>query len=606
MVGASVLNQPQQFLIAHDHHSKIPDIDITLKEQECISLIKRCTNMEEFKRVHAQILKLGFFCSSFCASNLIATCALSQWGSMDYACSIFQQIDDPASFEFNAMIRGHVKEFNSEAALCTYLDMLEVGVEADNFTYPSLLKACASLSAVEEGMQIHGQVLKLGFVEDVFVQNSLINMYGKCGQIERSCAVFEQMDRKTVASWSAVIAAHANLGMWDECLSMFGEMNCEGCWRAEESTLVSVVSACAHLGALDLGRSTHGYLLRNLSGLNVAVQTSLIDMYIKCGSLDKGMSLFQRTARRNHKSYTVVVSGLANHGRGEEALNVFEQMLGEGFKPDDVVYVGVLSACSHAGLVEKGMRCFDRMRFEHGIEPTIQHYGCMVDLMGRAGMINEAFELIKSMPMAPNDVIWRSLLSSCKVHQNVELGEIAAGLLFQLKTQNAGDYLMLSNIYAEAGRWQDVSMTRVKMACTGLSQVPGSSSVEVKRKVHKFLSNDKSHPQCYEIYEMLHQMEWQLKFEGYYPDTSQVLLDVDEEEKRQRLSSHSQKLAIAFSLIHTSQGSTIRIARNVRMCSDCHTYSKLISVIYEREIIVKDRNVFHHFRDGTCSCKDYW
>ncbi|KAL0324168.1 UNVERIFIED_CONTAM: Pentatricopeptide repeat-containing protein [Sesamum calycinum] len=417
MVGASVLNQPQQFLIAHDHHSKIPDIDITLKEQECISLIKRCTNMEEFKRVHAQILKLGFFCSSFCASNLIATCALSQWGSMDYACSIFQQIDDPASFEFNAMIRGHVKEFNSEAALCTYLDMLE----------------------------IHGQVLKLGFVEDVFVQNSLINMYGKCGQIERSCAVFEQMDRKTVASWSAVIAAHANLGMWDECLSLFGEMNCEGCWRAEESTL--------------------------------------------------------RTARRNHKSYTVVVSGLANHGRGEEALNVFEQMLGEGFKPDDVVYVGVLSACSHAGLVEKGMRCFDRMRFEHGIEPTIQHYGCMVDLMGRAGMINEAFELIKSMPMTPNDVIWRSLLSSCKVHQNVELGEIAAGLLFQLKTQNAGDYLMLSNIYAEAGRWQDVSMTRVKMACTGLSQVPGSSSVEVKRKVHKFLSNDKSHPQCYEIYD---------------------------------------------------------------------------------------------------------
>ncbi|KAL0312423.1 UNVERIFIED_CONTAM: Pentatricopeptide repeat-containing protein [Sesamum radiatum] len=383
-------------------------------------------------------------------------------------------------------------------------------------------------------------------------------------------------------------------------------MNCEGCWRAEESTLVSVVSACAHLGALYLGRSTHGYLLRNLSGFNVAVQTSLIDMYIRCGSLDKGMSLFQRMARKNRKSYTVVVSGLANHGRGEEALHVFEQMLGEGLEPDDVVYVGVLSACSHAGLVKKGMRCFDRMRFEHCIEPTIQHYGCMVDLMGRAGMIDEAFELIKSMPMGPNDVIWRSLLSSCKVHQNVELGEIAAEHLFQLKTQNAGDYLMLSNIYAEAGRWQDVSTTRVKMACMGLGQVPGSSSVEVKRKVHKFLSNDKSHPQCYEIYEMLHQMEWQLKFEGYSPDTSQVLLDVDEEEKKQRLSSHSQKLAIAFSLIHASQGSPIRIARNVRMCSDCHTYSKLISVIYEREIIVRDRNVFHHFRDGTCSCKDYW
>ncbi|KAK4435508.1 Pentatricopeptide repeat-containing protein [Sesamum alatum] len=183
MVGASVLNQPQQFLISHDHHSKSPETDITLKEQECISLIKRCRNIEEFKQVHAQFLKLGFFWSSFCASNLLATCALSEWGSMDYACSIFQQIDDPGSFEFNAMIRGHVKELNSEAALCTYLDMLEVGVDPDNFTYPFLLKACASLSAVEEGIQIHGQVLKLGFVEDVFVQNSLINVYGKCGRI---------------------------------------------------------------------------------------------------------------------------------------------------------------------------------------------------------------------------------------------------------------------------------------------------------------------------------------------------------------------------------------------------------------------------------------
>ncbi|KAI3453832.1 hypothetical protein Pfo_010495 [Paulownia fortunei] len=369
--------------------------------------------------------------------------------------------------------------------------------------------------------------------------------------------------------------------MWTECLRLFTHMNWEGRWRAEESTLVSVLSACTHLGAIEWGWCTHGYLLRNLSGFNVAVETSLIDMYIRCGSLDKGMCLFQEMGRTNHKSYSVVVSGLATHGHGEEALTIFKQMLEEGLKPDDVVYVGVLSACSHAGLVEEGMKYFDRMRFEHGIEPTIQLYGCMVDLMGRAGMIYEAFELIKSMPMEPNDVIWRSLLSACKVHQHVELGEIAAENLFQLHTQDAAYYLMLSNMYAQAQRWQDVSVTRVKMASKGLGQVPGSSLVEVKRKVHKFVSNDTSHSQCHEIYEMLHQMEWQLKFEGYSPDTSQVLLHVNEEEKRQRLSSHSQKLAIAFSLIHTSQGSPIRIVRNVRMCSDCHTYTKLISVIYE-------------------------
>ncbi|KAL7122749.1 hypothetical protein ACP275_01G063200 [Erythranthe tilingii] len=606
MVVASIPNQPHQFSIPKDNHGKNPEIDFGVKEQECISLVKTCRSMDEFKKVHGKIIKLGLFWSSFCASNLLATCALSEWGSMDYACSIFRQMDDPDSFEFNTMIRGYVKDMNSEEALFTYLEMLEVGVEPDNFTYPPLLKACSILSAFAEGAQIHGQIYKMGFVEDVMVQNSLINVYGKCGRVKRSCAVFRQMDHKTIASWSALIAAHANLGMWKECLRLFSDMNWEGKWRAEESTLVSVLSACTRLGVLDSGKCTHGYLIRNLTGFNVAVQTSLMDMYVRSGSLDKGMSLFREMGEKNRKSYSVVISGLATHGHGEEALKVFEEMLERGLKPDDVAYVGVLSACSHAGLVEEGKKYFDRMRIEHRIEPTIQHCGCMVDLMGRAGLIREALKFIKNMKIEPNEVIWRSLLSSCRVHQNVELGELAAENLFRMNTRNAGDYLNLCNIYAQAQRWQEMSITRVKMASSGLGQEPGSSSVEVKRKVHKFVSSDTSHSQCDEIYEMLHQMEWQLKFEGYSADTSQVLFDVSEEEKRQRLSSHSQKLAIAFSLINTSEGSPVRIVRNVRMCSDCHTYTKLISTIYEREIIVRDRNIFHHFRDGNCSCKDYW
>ncbi|GFP98075.1 pentatricopeptide repeat-containing protein at1g31920 [Phtheirospermum japonicum] len=329
-------------------------------------------------------------------------------------------------------------------------------------------------------------------------------------------------------------------------------------------------------------------------------------MYGKCGLLRHSCEVFEKMDFKTIASWSALIAAHANLGRGEEALVIFEQMLRNGLKPDDVTYVGVLSACSHSGLVEKGTKYFDSMRFEHRINPTIQHYGCMVDLMGRAGLVREALDLIKSMPMEPNDVIWRSLLSSCKVHRNVELGELAAENLFKLNTRNAGDYIMMSNIYAQARRWQDVSLTRVKMANEGLGQVVGSSSVEVNRKVRKFVSYDKSHFDFREIYEMLHQMAWQLKFEGYLPDTTQVLLDVDEEEKRERLGLHSQKLAIAFSLIHTFEGSPIRIVRNVRMCSDCHTYTKLISVIYQREIVVKDRNVFHCFREGACSCKDYW
>lgn len=604
-LGSSALHQTY-FLMSQEDHVKLPEFDFFLKEQECIPLIKKCRSLKDFKQVHGQILKMGLFWSSFCASNLLATCALSDWGSMDYACSIFRDIDDPGTYDFNTIIRGHIKEMNPTEALFMYVKMLERDVEPDNFTFPALLKACALLTALEAGMQIQGHVFKLGLDEDVYIQNSLINMYGKCGEIVDSCMVFEQMDQRTIASWSALISAHANLGMWSECLRLFRLMNCESRCRAEESVLVSVLSACTHLGAHDIGRYAHGYLLKNLSGLNAIVETSLMDMYVKCGYLEKALHLFRRMTKKNQVSYSVIISGLALHGHGQEALKIFSQMLEEGLEPDNVVCVGALSACSHAGLVEDGLKFFDRMRFQHRIEPRIQHYGCMVDLMGRAGMLNEAVQLIKSMPVEPNDVVWRSLLSACKVHKNVELGEIAAKKLFNLHSQNASDYLTLSNMYAEAQRWPEMASIRTRMAQEKIVQEPGSSSVEVKRKLYKFVSQDMSHPHCEGVYEMLHQMEWQLKFEGYSPDTSQVLLDVDEEEKRQRLSAHSQKLAIAFALIHTSQYSPIRIFRNVRMCGDCHTYTKLISMIYEREIIVRDRNRFHHFKNGICSCRDYW
>ncbi|TXG54225.1 hypothetical protein EZV62_019481 [Acer yangbiense] len=449
---------------------------------------------------------------------------------MDYACSIFQQIDDPGAFQFNTLIRGLVKDIQFEEALFLYVDMVERGVEPDKSTYPALLQPCAPLHGLEEGMQIHGHVFKLGFRGDLFVQNALINMYGKCEKIRY------------------------------ECLMLFGEMNSEGRWRPEETTLVTLLSACTYLGALHLGRCTHGSLLRNISELNIIVQTFVIDMYVKCGCLAKGLCLFQMMPQRNRLSYSVLISGLAMHGHGQEALRLFSEMLRQGLEPDHVVYIGVLSACSHAGLVDEGLRCFERMILEHGIVPTLQHYGCMVDLTGRAGLLGEALERIKRMLVEPNDV-WRSLLSACKVHHDLEIGEIAAKNLFQLSSQNPSDYVVLSNMYARAQRWDDVARTRIEMA------------FEVRR-----LS----------------------------PDTSQALLDTDEDEKKERLKGHSQKLAIAFALIHTSQGSPIQIARSLRMCNDCHTYTKLISVIYEREITVRDRKQFHHFKDGTCSCRDYW
>ncbi|CAJ1967691.1 unnamed protein product [Sphenostylis stenocarpa] len=605
MSGTSVLCKSHLLSLPYNPPQS-SELNAKCNEQGWLSLLKRCKSMEEFKQVHAQILKLGLFWDSFCGSNLVATCALSRWGSMDYACSIFRQLEEPGSFEYNTMIRGNVNNMNLEKALLLYVEMLERGIEPDKFTYPFVLKECSLLGALKEGVQIHGQVFKAGLEDDIFVQNGLISMYGKCGEIKHACAVFEQMDEKSVASWSSIIGAHASVELWQECLMLLGYMSSEGRHRAEESILVSALSACTHLGSPNLGRCIHGILLRNISELNVVVKTSLIDMYVKCGSLEKGLCVFQNMSVKNRYSYTVMISGLAFHGRGREALRVFSEMLEEGLAPDDVVYVGVLSACSHAGLVNEGIQCFNRMQLEHKIKPTIQHYGCMVDLMGRAGMLKEAYDLIKGMTIKPNDVVWRSLLSACKVHLNLEMGEIAAENIFKLNQQNPGDYLVLASMYARAQNWTDVARIRTEMAEKHLVQTPGFSLVEANKKVYKFVSQDKSQPQCDTIYDMIHQMEWQLKFEGYTPDMSQVLLDVDEEEKRQRLKHHSQKLAIAFALMQTSERSPIRISRNLRMCSDCHTYTKFISMIYEREITVRDRNRFHHFKDGTCSCKDYW
>lgn len=601
MIGTSVLHQTH-FLLP----SESPQVNLRLKEQECLTLLRRCMNIEEFRQAHAQILRWGFFCSSFCASNLLATCALPDWGSMDYASSIFQQIEEPGTFEFNTMIKGYAKDFNMEKSLFVYCEMLEKGVQSDNFTFPSLLKACTWLNAINEGMQIHGNIIKLGFESDLYVQNSLINMYGKCGEIKLSCAVFEQMGQKDAASWSAIMAAHTSSGMWSESLQLFEEMGHGRSCRPEESLYVSMLSACSHLGALDFGRFLHGVLLRNFSELNLTVKTSLTDMYINCGCVEKALCLFRRTTKKNKFSYSVMISGLAMHGRSKEALELFSEMILEGLQPDDVIYVSVLTACSRDGLVDEGLQFWNRMKFEHGIEPTIQHYCCTVDLVGRAGMLDEALEFIRSMPIQPNDVVWRSLLSACKAHHNLKIGEIATKSLVRLNSRNPSDLLILSHMYARAKKWEDLAKVRTELACKHLHQTPGYSLVEVKRKVYRFVSQDKSHPESKDIYEMIHQMEWQLKFEGYSADTSEILLDVDEEEKKQRLKSHSQKLGIAFALIHTAEGVPIRIARNLRMCNDCHTYTKSISKIYGREIIVRERNHFHHFKDGACSCRDYW
>ena len=611
MVGGLVLPHSQHQVATP--RTTAPAATQALEQTPCCTTVSARGGLDEARKAHARHIKLGLDRSPRHARPLLAACALGEWpGSMEYAAAIFATLDEPEAFDYNTLMRGLVAGGRDPtAALWLYVDMLEDGVEPDGYTFPFVLKACAQLAASRQGRQLQGQAMKLGFVQhDEHVQNSLISFYGKCGEAELARQAFEQIEagERTTASWSALLAAYTRAGLWAECLESFGGMARDG-WRPDESSMVSALSACAHLGAYDIGRSVHCALLRNTVRLNTFMETSLVDMYAKCGCIEKATAVFDGMdgKKKNAWTYSAMVSGLALHGDGRKALQVFDAMAREGHRPDEAVYVGVLNACSRSGLLDEGLRCFDRMRLEHKVDPNAQHYGCMVDLMARAGRLDEARALIGSMPTGATDTAWRSLLNACRIHGDIELAERALQELARLGgAANAGDYIILADMHARAKNWDTAAVLRAEAVDRGLAPAPGFSTVEVHGRMHRFLSQDRSHPRTTDIYEMLHQMEWQLRFEGYKPDTTEVALDVDDEEKRRAVAAHSQKLAMAFGLLSTPEGSPVRVVTNLRMSKECHAYSALISDIFGREVVVRDRNRFHRFSRGACSCGNYW
>lgn len=301
-----------------------------------------------------------------------------------------------------------------------------------------------------------------------------------------------------------------------------------------------------------------------------------------------------------------MISCYGVHGDGEKALELFREMRAERVQPDHITFVSLLSACSHSGLVSDAQWCFNMMEEEYGIKPSLKHYGCMVDLFGRAGELEMAFNFIKTMPIQPDASAWGALLNACRIHGNIELGKHASERLFEVDSENVGYYVLLSNIYANVGKWEGVDDVRSLARDRGLRKNPGWSSIILNNKVDVFYTGNQTHPKCEEIYRELRDLTSKIKTIGYVPDLCFVLQDVEEDEKEHILMGHSERLAIAYGIISTSPKTPIRIFKNLRVCGDCHTVTKFISIITEREIIVRDSSRFHHFKGGTCSCGDYW
>ncbi|PUZ68795.1 hypothetical protein GQ55_2G057100 [Panicum hallii var. hallii] len=486
-----------------------------------------------------------------------------------------------------------------------------------HFSLPAALSAAAFLGALPEGRQLHALAAKLALAPaHTVVANSLVHLYSSCGLPGEAFALFRRIPDRTLVSWNTAVDALVGNGDHLAALDLFREMQRDRPDLAPDAyTVQSVLGACAGAGALSLGLYAHALLLRELGGAgdvsrDVLINNSLVDLYGKCGAVELARQVFDRMPARDLASWNAMVLALANHGRVRDSLDLFDRMTrAENVAPNAITFVAVLSACNHGGLVEEGRRYFAAMVGEYGIRPRIEHYGCMVDILARAGLIEEALDVVAGMDCRPDSIIWRSLLDACcKRDAGLELSEAMAKLALDVPDDAvSGVYVLLSRVYASAQRWNDVGMIRRLMSEEGFKKEPGFSSIEMAGSVHQFVAGDTSHPQSEKIYEKLDEIQQRLTSAGYKPDLSEAPMVADADRtKGATLRLHSERLAISFGLLNATHGAPIRILKNLRVCKDCHTISKLISKIYDVEIIVRDRIRFHHFKDGSCSCKDYW
>ncbi|KAI7748279.1 hypothetical protein M8C21_000970 [Ambrosia artemisiifolia] len=601
-------------------------------------LFKSCATLHainEGKQIHGHVLKHGFSSDAFIHTSLITFYA--QVGDLDNARLLFDKSPLRDAVSFTALITGYMNDrrledarnlFNEmpvrdvvswnclisgyarvklfEEAIALFNEMRRANVKPDESTLVTVLSACAQSRDVKTGEDVKTWIVERNLLVNVRLVNALIDMYAKCNELDKARSLFDVMINKNVITWNVMIGGYTYTHCYKESLDLFRAMlqsNCE----ANEVTLISVLPACAQMGALDIGKWIHAYIGKNFpDSCNASLFTSLIDMYAKCGDIEAAKTVFESVTHKSLASWNAMISGLAMHRRADEAIGLFENMVDEGFTPDDITFVGVLSACSHAGLVNLGQQYFYSMIQDYKIPPKLQHYGCLIDLLGRAGMFEEAKAVIKNMDVNPDSAIWGSLLGACTLYKNVKLGEYFAAKVLELEPESSGAHMLLSNLYAANGKWDDVARIRTKFKDEGSKRSPGCTLIEVDGIVHEFLASDKSHPMSDKIYAMLEEINRLLDESGHVSDKSLVLYDMDDELKEGVLCQHSERLAIAFGLISTKPGTTIRIMKNLRVCENCHSATKLISKIFRREIIARDRNRFHHFKNGVCSCMDHW
>ncbi|KAH6788819.1 Pentatricopeptide repeat superfamily protein [Perilla frutescens var. frutescens] len=495
-----------------------------ISDQPFLSMLETsCNTITDLKIIHANLIKTGLATHTIAASRLLAFCSTSTSPDLHYALSIFRRIKKPNLFTWNTIIRGFCRSSDPHVSISLFIEMLTSSpLHPGKLTYPSVFKAYTQLGLAQDGAQLHGRIIKLGLEFDPFIRNSIIHMYAncglvfdagklfdenrdsdvvawnsmimglaKCGEIEESWRLFCKIPYKNEVSWNTMISGYVRNGRWNEAFDVFYEMQ-EKQIRPTEFTLVSMLNACGKLGALEQGKWIHEFIKRNDVELNVIVVTSIIDMYCRCGDIEMARHVFKNAPRRGLSCWNSLMLGLAMNGYHEEVFGLFLELECSNLRPDSVTFIGVLTASNHSVQVDEARKYFRLMRERYGIEPTIEHYGCVVDVLGRAGMIEEAAEFIKKMPVTPDAVIWGSLLAACSNHGNVEVAEWAARNLSLLDPNDTSAHVLMSNVYAASGDFRRAVGERKKMEMKMIEKQPGCSLIEVNGEVHEFVAGGNS------------------------------------------------------------------------------------------------------------------
>ncbi|KAJ8775328.1 hypothetical protein K2173_020332 [Erythroxylum novogranatense] len=505
-----------RFLVPISVHTKNRNTNTNFvsKKHQCLTLLNLCSSLRHLLQVHAQIQVSGLQEDAYLVRELVHFCSLSPWKNLGYAQSLLDRSVSSTPVSWNIVIRGYAASDTPRKAMWVFLRMRREGLSPNKLTYPFLLKACASCLALEEGKQIHVDVIKHGLDDDVYVNNNLVHFYGSCKKILDARKVFDGMFVRSLVSWNAIMTAFVENSWLVDAIGYFVKIR-DTEFEPDETTMVIMLSLCAEMGNLSLGRWIHSRMVEGGMTLNCQLGTALVDMYAKSGAVDYARRVFDIMDEKNVWTWSAMILGLAQHGFANEGLELFSRMMRNSpIRPNYVTFLGVLCACSHAGLVDDGFRYFHEMEHKHGIKPVMIHYGAMVDILGRAGRLKEAYNFIVNLPIKPDPVVWRTLLSACSIHDIKDTDGVADKVrkrLLEQEPRRSGNLVMAANMYADAGMWEKAAKLRRVIRDGGLKKTGGESYLEFGGSIHRFFSGFSSQDDHELIYHLLDALNLHMK-----------------------------------------------------------------------------------------------